>query len=324
MVRTFDNKKGDKIMQVIYLYELKNGHGIVFRELQRETGFAFKTLDKWVNRLRDFRKVRRDPRFPIRLTDHTKNRIERDGKCELIIDYRKKKQLRRTHKPIHKIIRGRAASNIKNKLENELKYNKDRVVFHILLLAASPKGVTRYHRPDTELTKYGFDYLILSEPPILRVSSYSSETSQETLVIDNPILREFIIYLSQLLGHLLNRAHLNWQYRRNPYPSEVKWFGFFYDKEIRNTKFNYFYNYLNRQDNNKDRPEITIQEYESKISNYDHLIERTWNDVQSTWNEIQTKHPHLCIKDHIYPKIYELMTDRVYPKFLRRVINKTA
>jgi hypothetical protein len=93
---------------------------------------------------------------------------------------------RRLHRdPRHRIISGKEYAQRKREYE----YTKQRVIFHILLKAAKPDGVTRYHRLDTQLTKYCFDSLILSEPAILK-TIYRPELSsaeEERLVIGVPV-----------------------------------------------------------------------------------------------------------------------------------------
>ena len=301
-MRTFDNEKGHKLLQAIYRIESRGGTG-GFRELQRETGFPFNTLVRWLARLRDIGKVTRNPTFPIRLTKNTKLSIERDGKCMLIVDHRRRQ--RHIRNPDRRIIRGREFAIKKKRFGNY----KNMAIFMILLNAVNnPSGVIRYRKLDTKFTSYGFDTLTLSIPPILRVSSYNSELQEETLVIDNPTFRGIIIHLSQLLELLLNRMQVVWTYRR-PSEDEVRWFDFFYDKEMKNKKFTDFYNSRIHKDKNK----IANQKYKLKISHYDRLIRQAWNDIEKRCS-------YLSKRSDIYGETFNLMTDMVYPKFLAKEV----
>jgi hypothetical protein len=172
----------------------------------------------------------------------------------------------------------------------------------------NPLGVIRYRKLDTKFTSYGFDTLTLSIPPILRISSYNNELQEETLVIDKQSCREFIIHLSQLLELLLNRMQVVWTYKRKPKDDEVKWFEFYHDKELKNKKFTDFHNLRNHRDRNK----IANQKYKLKITHFDRLIRKTWYDIKKRYS-------HLSNESNIYGEIYNLMTDRVYPKFLQRL-----
>lgn len=66
-MRTFDNNKGYRIIDIAYRHQTI---GLGFRDLQRRTGFSSRrTLDLWLNRLRDFGVIQLHPKVPIRLTE---------------------------------------------------------------------------------------------------------------------------------------------------------------------------------------------------------------------------------------------------------------
>jgi hypothetical protein len=300
-LRTFDNKNGDKIVRAIY----RSRDGIGLRELQRETGLAFKTLVGWLKVLRNTDKVKRYPTIPICLTESAKKDFERYGKCTLIVDRRKRQ--RHIRNPNQRFIRGKEYAIIKK----EYMKKKERAICLILLNAANnPVGVIRYRKLDTKFTSYGFDTLTLSIPPILQVFSYNNERQEETLVIDKQSFREFIIHLNQLLELLLNRMQVVWTYKRKPKDDEVKWFEFYHDKELKNKKFTDFHNLRNHRYRNKN----ANQKYKLKITHFDRLIRKTWYDIKKRYSHLSKES-----EPYIYREIYNLMTDRVYPKFLQHL-----
>lgn len=66
-MRTFDNNKGYRIIDVAYRHQTI---GLGFRDLQRKTGFSSrKTLDLWLKRLRYLGFIQLHPKIPIRLTE---------------------------------------------------------------------------------------------------------------------------------------------------------------------------------------------------------------------------------------------------------------
>ena len=189
--------------------------------------------------------------------------------------------------------------------------------------------MTRYHRQDTEFTKYAFDYLTLSEPPILEVSSHSSETLEETLVIRDPVLRDFVNHMDRLLGHLLNRMQLHWQHRKKPTTAERKWFEFFYPEEISTKKFVSLYELRRQKDkvrsgsgnaNHDDHK----HNYKLEIENHDRLIKSKWNDIESNYSCLCTNYQYVIQPMqhiHILHEIYNLMTKAAYPQFLRDLVS---
>jgi hypothetical protein len=170
-----------------------------------------------------------------------------------------------------------------------------------------PSSYDESHNPekDRKLIECCFDYLTLSEPPILR-TFYNSELAEECLEIYDPVLREFIIMVDQLLCYLLNRMQLEWT-QRKPTSAEVAWIDFFYPRETRNKAFSY----LQEMRSQKDRSKNANHVYDSKIKDYDCLIKQTWNDIE-------TKYSDICIKYHIYQEIYNLLTNKAYSQFLRK------
>ena len=73
-MRTFDNNKGYKIIDLAYRYQ---AIGLGFRELQRKTNFHSRnTLDMWLKRLRNFGFISSYPKIPIRLTEAALQKYE--------------------------------------------------------------------------------------------------------------------------------------------------------------------------------------------------------------------------------------------------------
>ena len=90
-------------------------------------------------RLRNIGVVRRDPRIPIRLTDWVKDRINKRGKYELIIDHRIRKRFPQHHISRQRIPRGKYSKQKKE----EYKRKEERIKVAILRFAAS-RGISRY------------------------------------------------------------------------------------------------------------------------------------------------------------------------------------
>ncbi|MDF2737179.1 MAG: hypothetical protein K0S93_1036 [Nitrososphaeraceae archaeon] len=64
-MRTWDSKIGEEIIKIVYRYEPV---GIRFNELKKISGYAKNTIDRWLNRLREFGIIEKIPKYPIHLT----------------------------------------------------------------------------------------------------------------------------------------------------------------------------------------------------------------------------------------------------------------
>ena len=324
-MRTYNNRIGDEIIQAIYYAESKRGSGIGRRELERSTGFPSKTVSNWLGHLRDINVIPRHPSVPIRLTKRVKDLLDKNGGYKLMLDHRKKP--RRNHNTRSRIPRGKRSKTARQ----EYSLKKERLLVAILRAAATNRGISRQRclmngeiwpvlelkssgkgsyspAEDRKLIEYCFDYLTLSEPPILQASPNYADGF---FMIYDPLLREFIILIERLLGYLLNRMQLDWSsrtQRKKPTTDEVDWIDFLYPKELRNKAFSYFHEIQSLRDKDRDRFNNITYSYDSKIRGYDHLIKKAWDEIQ------QTKYSHIRTK---YPAVYDLITNRIYPKFLR-------
>ena len=250
-----------------------------------------------------------------------KDRINKRGKYELIIDHRIRKRFPQHHISRQRIPRGKYSKQKKE----EYKRKEERIKVAILRFAAS-RGISRYRclmngavwpvielpslkRPydpeeDRKLLEFCFDDLALSIPPILE-TFYNPELGEDCLKIKDPLLGEFIISADQLLGHLINRMELESTYgtKKKPTKDEVDWIDFFYPKERSNIIFTYFYE-IQKQ---RVKVEHVDNEYEYKRKYYDSLIRQTWNDIQTKYNYVKLN----------YPEIFHLMLNKVYPESMR-------
>jgi hypothetical protein len=127
-VRLFDNEKGYKIIDIVYRHQ-----GLGFRELQRKTGFrSRKTLDIWINRLRNLGILPPYPKMPIRLTEAAIQRYE-NGSLVLPIDSRSNKAIRTKRK----------TSTDNEKTDQDLERRRDA---YLLILSIATFGATYYRR----------------------------------------------------------------------------------------------------------------------------------------------------------------------------------
>jgi hypothetical protein len=128
-VRTFDNNKGYKIIDLVYRHQVI---GLGFRELQRKTGFHSRnTLDMWLKRLRNLGFISY-PKKPIRLTEAAVQKYE-NGSLALPSFFRS----------------NRAAKTQKNRLINDKKAKQDpekRQNAYLLILSIAAFGATYYRR----------------------------------------------------------------------------------------------------------------------------------------------------------------------------------
>jgi hypothetical protein len=65
-MRLYDYKIGYKITNIVYEHE---PYGIGRNELVRVSGYAKDTIDKWIDRLRNFGFIRSYPKYPVHLTE---------------------------------------------------------------------------------------------------------------------------------------------------------------------------------------------------------------------------------------------------------------
>ena len=65
-MRTYDDKIGYKIIDIVYEHE---PNGIGRNELVRLSGYAKDTIDEWLERLRNFGVIRIYPKYPVHLTE---------------------------------------------------------------------------------------------------------------------------------------------------------------------------------------------------------------------------------------------------------------
>jgi hypothetical protein len=124
-VRTFDNNKGYRIIDITYKHQTI---GLGFRDLQRKTGFSSrKTLDLWLKRLRNLGVIQLHPKVPIRLTEAAaesyKNRL-----LILPSDFRSKA-----------LLKAHAVKNKRMKLGPERSQN-----IYLLILSIAVYGATYY------------------------------------------------------------------------------------------------------------------------------------------------------------------------------------
>jgi hypothetical protein len=132
-VRTFDNNKGYKIIDLAYRHHAK---GLGFRELQRVTGYHSRnTLDMWVNRLRNLGFFMSSPRIPIRLTEEAIFQYE-NGSLVLPSDYRSARAIIKTKRI--------------NPDENKERNSERRQNVYLLILSIAAFGAT-YYRSTSKL-----------------------------------------------------------------------------------------------------------------------------------------------------------------------------
>ncbi|HSF50932.1 MAG TPA: hypothetical protein VLA74_09255 [Nitrososphaeraceae archaeon] len=80
-MRTWNNEIGKKIIKIVYEHRLD---GIGYNKLKRNSGYAKNTIDRWLNRLRNFGIIKQTPKYPIYMT---KKAIQEYEKNSLFIPY---------------------------------------------------------------------------------------------------------------------------------------------------------------------------------------------------------------------------------------------
>lgn len=80
-MRTWNDEIGEKITEIVYEHE---PYGIGFNELKKISGYAKNTIDRWLNRLRNFGMIQQTPKYPIHMTEEA---IKKYRKKSLLIPY---------------------------------------------------------------------------------------------------------------------------------------------------------------------------------------------------------------------------------------------
>ena len=86
-MRTYDKKIGEKIIKIVYENE---PDGIGFNKITRITGYPKKTINRWLDRLRDLKILKNLPKYPIHLTKKSIQQYEQN--ISIILEDRRKKK----------------------------------------------------------------------------------------------------------------------------------------------------------------------------------------------------------------------------------------
>jgi hypothetical protein len=89
-LRTFSNNKGKQIIKIIEEYE---PIGIGFRELQRKTGFASNTINRWLKRFQSLKLVEFSSKGKNHLSEYARQKYV-DASIEIPLDWESKKYRR--------------------------------------------------------------------------------------------------------------------------------------------------------------------------------------------------------------------------------------
>ena len=128
-MRTFDNNKGYKIIDLVYRYQ---AIGLGFRELQRKARFHSRnTLDIWLKRLRNLGFIPSYPKIPIQLDRGGLLQKYENGSLALPSYFRSNTAIK-----IHGLVNDK-----KNKQDLEKRQN-----VYLLILSIAVFGATYYRR----------------------------------------------------------------------------------------------------------------------------------------------------------------------------------